>query len=97
MPSVETGITLGFILLGYAGFVKCRVGGMFEGSSSETLVISHSTVADELDLGYARDGLEIRMKNGRLCGLSLVVAMPIALGLRIESLKCGGKTMKRIP
>ena len=87
MPSVETGIALGFVFLGDAGFVESRVGGVFEGGGSEPLVICHGTVADELNLGHARDGLEIRMKDRLLCGLSLVVAVPITLGLRIESLK----------
>ena len=91
MPSVETGITLGFILLGDAGFVKSRMGGVFEGSSCETFMISHGTIADELNLGHAGDGLEIWMKNRLDCGLSLVVTMPVTLGLRIESLQGGGK------
>ena len=53
-------------------------GRVFEGSSSETLVISHSTIADELNLRYARDGLEVRMKNRLGCGLGLVVAFRLA-------------------
>ena len=87
MPSVETGIAFSFIFLGDAGFVKSGVGGVFEGDSRETFMISHNTVANELNLGHARDGLEECLKEGPLCGFSLVVAMPIALGLGVESLR----------
>ena len=89
VPSVETGIPLGFICLGDAGFVEGSVGGVFEGSSSEAFVISHSTVADKLNLGHARDGLEIWVENRLLRRLGLVVAVPIAFGLRIERLNGG--------
>ena len=67
--------------------MKSSVGWVFEDNSSETFVINHSTVADELNLGHARDGLEDRMKDRVFCRLSLVISMPIGLGLWIESLK----------
>lgn len=89
MPPAETGISLGFILLRDAGRVKGRVGGVCESNSSETFVISHSTVTDDLNLGNARDARGV-MNNGFLCGFNLVVSMPIDLGLMIESLEgCG--------
>lgn len=92
MPSVETGIALGFIFHGDAGLVESGVRGVFEGSSSEALVMSHSTVADKLNLGYTRDGLEVWVKDRLACGLGLVVSVTITLGLRIESLKgCDGE------
>lgn len=86
MPSAETGITFGFIFLRNAGFVKSSMGGVFEDDSTEAFVISHSTVADKLNLGQARDCLEDGLKDRVLCRLCLVVAVPIDLGLRIESL-----------
>jgi len=87
MPSAETGIALDFVFLGDTGFVKSGMGGVFERSSCEAFVISHSTVADELNLGNSGDGLDVQMKNGLLCGINLIVAMCIALRLRIKSLE----------
>ena len=71
--------------------MKDLMGGVFEGNSCETFMISHSAIADELNLWHAGDGREICVKNRLLCGLSLVVTMPVDLGLRIESLQGGDK------
>lgn len=43
-------------------------------------------VANELDLGYSRDGFQVRMKNRFFLGASLVISMTIALASRIEFL-----------
>ena len=94
MPSTETGVALGFVLLGDTSFVKGSMGRVFEDSSSKTFVVSDSSVADELNLGNTRNGLEV-MKNGVFYSCSLVVAMPITLGLRIETLKCCGLTVTK--
>jgi hypothetical protein len=54
-------------------------------------VVVHNAIADELYLGYGRDGLEVGVENGLLGFAGLVVSMTIALGLRVECLEIGGE------
>ena len=49
------------------------------------MIIDHA-VADELDLRNARDGLQVRMQDGRLGRPDLVVAVTVALTRRVECL-----------
>jgi hypothetical protein len=69
--------------------VECGVAGMLEACLSEPLVVVHHSIADELDLGYGRDGLEVRVENRFLGFASLVVSMAVALRLRIKCLRIG--------
>lgn len=59
---------------------------VLELSLGESLVVVDGAVANELDLWYTRDRLEIRVKNGLLRLARLVVAVAIALGLRVKGL-----------
>jgi len=52
-------------------------------------VVVHHAIADELDLGYGRDGLEVRVEDRFLGFASLVVSMAVAFRLRIEGLQIG--------
>lgn len=50
----------------------------------KTLVIVDPAIADQLNLGNSGDRLQIRMQDGFLGGLSLVVAMTVGLGSGVE-------------
>ena len=89
MPSVEARNTLRLVLGRDTGLVECGVAGMLEACFSEPFVFIHHAIADELDLGYGRDGLEVRVENRFLGFASLVVSMAVALRLRIKCLQIG--------
>jgi hypothetical protein len=57
--------------------VEGGVGGVFERGGLEALVVVEGAVADELDLGNARDRLEVWMQDGLLGRLGLVVAVAV--------------------
>lgn len=60
---------------------------MLELRFGKSFVVIDDAIPDELNLRYTRDSFEIRMKD-RLFGLlSLIVAVAIALRLRVEGLK----------
>lgn len=59
---------------------------MLELCLREAFVVVDDTIADELHLGLAGDGLEIWMENGLLRALRLVVPMSVTLGSGIEGL-----------
>ena len=63
--------------------------GMLEACFGESFVVVHHAIADELDLGYGRDGLEVGVEDRLLGFASLVVSMAVALRLRIERLPIG--------
>ena len=86
MPAVEPRYTVGFVLRGDAGLVECRVAWVFEFGFGESFVVVYSSVADELDLGYSRDGFEIGVEDGFLGAARLVVPVAVAFGLRVECL-----------
>jgi len=87
VPAVEPCYSIGFVLWGDAGFVECRVAWVFEFGFRESFVVVYSPVADELDLGYSRDGFEIGVEDGFLGAPGLVVPVAVAFGFRIECLK----------
>ena len=61
--------------------------GMLQLRLSKALVVIDSTVADELDLGLARNSLQIGMKDGLLRLSGLVITVTIAIRLRVEGLQ----------
>ena len=62
------------------------VRGMLELRLCEAFMIIHYSVADKLDLWYTRNGPEMRMQNGLLGLLCLIVTVPIILATGVESL-----------
>ena len=86
VPAVEAG-DAGCVVRGRdGGLVEGGVGGVFERGGREALVVVDGAVADELDLGDARDGLEVWVEDGLVVGLGLVVAVAVGLGGGIERL-----------
>jgi len=77
MPSVKACDAFCLISGSDGRLVECGVGRVFERRALQTLVIVDGSVADELYLRYARDGLEVWMEDGFLGRLGLVVPMPI--------------------
>lgn len=51
------------------------------------MVVNYA-IADQLNLRLVRNGLQVRVENGRLCFPSLVVAVTISLGRRVKCLEC---------
>jgi len=86
VPAVEPRYAVVFVLRGDAGLVECRVAWVFEFGFGESFVVVYSPVADELDLGDSRNGLEIGVENRFLGAPRLVVPVAVAFGLRIECL-----------
>jgi hypothetical protein len=52
----------------------------------ESLMVVDGAIANELNLRYTRNGLEIRMKDRLLSAASLVVTVTVAFRLGIECL-----------
>jgi hypothetical protein len=71
VPTIESRDTSRLVLRRDGGLVKGRVGGMLKRGDLEALVIVYSAVADELDLRYAQNRLEVWMQDGFNRGLSL--------------------------
>ena len=69
--------------------------GMLQLRLSEALVVVDSTVADELDLGLARNSLQIGMKDGLLRLSGLVITVTIAIRLRVEGLRTASTSAPR--
>ena len=59
---------------------------MLEHRFGKPFVVVYCAVADKLHLWDARDGLQIGVENRLLLGTGLVVAVSVALTLRIECL-----------
>ena len=87
MPTIETSVALLLVLGGDTCFVEGGVGGVFQLHLVEALVIIHDAVTDELDLRYARNGLEVRVEDGFDFLSGLVVAVTIALTGWVKCLK----------
>lgn len=66
--------------------VESSMRGVLQSGNIKVSVIVDCTIADQLHLRDAGNGLEIRVKNRLISGLSLVVAVAIRLGFRIKCL-----------
>lgn len=60
------------------------VRGVLEARFGEALVVVDGAVADELDLGDARDGLEVGVEDGFGGVAGFVVAVAVVLGGGVE-------------
>lgn len=70
------------------GLMEGRVRRVLEHRLSEPLVVVHRSIADELHLRDARDGLKVGMENRLLLRTGLVVAVTVALASRVKGLAC---------
>jgi len=86
MPSVEASNALCFIFGRDDRFMESFVRGVLKLGLCEPFVVVHDTIADELDLGYGWDGLEIGMENRLLSFASFVVSVAVVFRLWVESL-----------
>lgn len=67
--------------------VEGGMGGMFQFGGGEAFVVVDCAVADELDLGDARDGFEVGVEDGFLGASGLVVTVAIVLRGRVKGLE----------
>lgn len=87
MPAIEPRDTFGFVLRGDAGLVERSVAWMLELSFCKSFMVVDRAVANELDLWDSGNGLQVRMKDGLLGILSLVVSVSIVLSFGIKCLR----------
>jgi hypothetical protein len=63
VPPIEACVPFLLVFFGYVGLVEGGVGWVLELSLGKAFVVVDCAVTDKLDLGLARDGLEIRMED----------------------------------
>jgi len=86
MPAVKPGC-FELVFRGSTRLVKSDVRGMFQPSLSETFVVVHGSIADQLNLRNTRDSLEVWVEDRFLGRFSFVVAMSVRFRMGIEELE----------
>lgn len=88
VPAVITSRSLGFVLIRDMCFVERLVMWVLKFRFRKAFVIINSSVTNQLNLGNARDGFKIRMKDGLRSLSGLIITVAVVLRGRVKCLVC---------
>ena len=95
MPAIEASVAFSGVLGRDLSLVEAGVLRVLQFRFSETLIVVHGTVSNQLDLRNSGNGLEVRVEYRLAILLSFVVAMTVGIACGIEGLG-GGLVMKTL-